>query len=362
MTKPDDHDHTAPSMTARNALVILAVIACGAAFKWLTAILTPLVLALFLMVMIDGLVRLIRRRVPSLPGWAATSLALTVFVGGFFGMAVYVAENASSFAVQMVDYTPRLNGLLKRLSDMVGLSTPATIDQLFRQLDPTQYLGDAASALQHFASDAVLVLIYLGFLIASRRGFAAKTESLFPSSKERADAVRVFLRIRDGIEGYLWIQTTTGLMIAAASWAIMAAIGLDQAFFWAFLIFVVSYVPIIGGAIAIMLPPLFALVQFPTLWPAIILLGALQAINFVVGNVILPRLQGDSLNIDPVVVLLALAFWGAIWGLPGMFLSTPLTVMAMVILAQFKGSHWIAVLLSSDGDPLGEDHTAITHP
>jgi AI-2 transport protein TqsA len=58
-----------------------------------------------------------------------------------------------------------------------------------------------------------------------------------------------------------------------------------------------------------------------------------------------------------VAVLLSLAFWGAIWGLPGMFLSTPLTVMAMVVLAQFPGSRWIAVLLSSDGEPLG-DHTA----
>jgi hypothetical protein len=51
------------------------------------------------------------------------------------------------------------------------------------------------------------------------------------------------------------------------------------------------------------------------------------------------------------MVLLSLAFWSAIWGLTGAFLSTPLTVMAMVILAQFDGSRWIAVILSSDGDP-----------
>jgi AI-2 transport protein TqsA len=62
-------------------------------------------------------------------------------------------------------------------------------------------------------------------------------------------------------------------------------------------------------------------------------------------------MQGRSLNIDPIVVLLALAFWGAIWGIAGMFLSTPLTVMAMVILAQFEGTRWVAVLLSADGDP-----------
>ena len=85
---------------------------------------------------------------------------------------------------------------------------------------------------------------------------------------------------------------------------------------------------------------------------------ALQVINFIDGNIVYPRMQGRSLNIDPVAILLSLAFWGAIWGLPGMFLSTPLTVMTMVVLAQFRSTRWIAVLLSSDGDPLGQRHSA----
>ena len=160
-----------------------------------------------------------------------------------------------------------------------------------------------------------------------------------------------FHRIRDGVEQYLWVQTITGLMIAGASWAVMLAIGLENALFWAFLIFIASYIPIVGGIVGVAAPPLFALVEFPTIWPALILLAVLQTIQFVVGNVIQPRMQGRSLNMDPVVVLLALAFWGAIWGLPGMFLSTPLTVMAMVILAQFDETRWISVLLSADGDP-----------
>jgi predicted PurR-regulated permease PerM len=71
----------------------------------------------------------------------------------------------------------------------------------------------------------------------------------------------------------------------------------------------------------------------------------------VIGNIVYPRMQGQSLNIDPVVVLLGLAFWGAVWGLAGAILSTPLTVAIMVILAQFDGTRWIAVILSSDGDP-----------
>ena len=76
---------------------------------------------------------------------------------------------------------------------------------------------------------------------------------------------------------------------------------------------------------------------------------------FLIGNILLPRLQGDSLNMDPLVVLMSLGFWGTIWGLPGMFLSTPLTVLSMVVLAQFEGSRWIAILLSADGNPMGAE-------
>ena len=108
-----------------------------------------------------------------------------------------------------------------------------------------------------------------------------------------------------------------------------------------------------GGLVAALLPPLFALVQFTTLWQPVALFAGLQVVFFVVGSILLPRMQRDGLNIDPVVVLLSLAFWGAIWGVPGMFLSTPLTVTGIIILAQFDTSRWLAILLSGDGAPQG---------
>ena len=65
-------------------------------------------------------------------------------------------------------------------------------------------------------------------------------------------------------------------------------------------------------------------------------------------------MQGDNQNIDPVVVLLSLALWGQLWGVVGMFLSTPLAVMAMAVLAEFRGSRWMAIMLSGDGEPYPE--------
>lgn len=341
----------AESSTVRASLVILAVIATGAALYWLRGILTPLALAVFLAVMVDGFARVIRSRLPWFGERAAMAMAIVVLLG-LFGVAGFViADNAASFIGQLNAFAPRLNALIAQVAGMAGVQVPPTLDELFAQINVSAYLADAARGLQGFASNAFFILVYLGFILASRRGFQRKVVGLFPHHTERNEAVDAFRRIRDGVERYLWVQTVTGLIIAVGSWIAMKVLGLQNATFWAFLIFMASYIPIIGGAVGILAPPIFAVIQFDSFWPAIILLGVLQAIQFVVGNIIQPRMQGDSLNMDPIVVLLSLAFWGVIWGMTGMFLSTPLTVMAMVILAQFKGGRWLAVLLSADGQP-----------
>ncbi len=338
--------------TARNALVIIAVVVAGAAFLWLRGILTPLALALFLMVMIDGFARVLHEKL-KFATQAALPVAILLSIVLLGLTAFVVADNAGGFAQELVGYGPRLNGIIAKAATSFGVTAPPTLDELVRKLNPESYLGTIADSLKGFATTAILVLIYLGFLLASRQGFERKSHHLFPGAESRAEAAQMFQRISDGIERYLWIQTVTCGMIAIASWVIMAILGLDNALFWAFLIFIVGFIPIIGGAVGILVPPVFALVQFDGWWQAVALLAGLQAVNFFVGNIVYPRMQGRSLNIDPVVVLLSLAFWGGIWGFPGMFLSTPLTVTAMVILAQFPSSHWVAVLLSGDGDPFG---------
>jgi AI-2 transport protein TqsA len=339
------------SHTVRVSLVILAVIATGAALFWMRGILTPLALAVFLAVMIDGFARVLKVRLPVLGDKTALAMAIILLLLLFGVSVLVIADNASNFISQIIAYTPKLNNLIAQIAGLFGVDVPPTINELLTQLNPSAYLADVARGLQGFASDAFFVLIYLGFIIASRRGFQRKVVGLFPHHAERSEAMQAFRRIRDGVERYLWVQTVTGLIIAVGSWIAMISVGLDNPIFWAFLIFIASYIPVIGGAIGILAPPVFALIQFESFWPALILLGVLQAIQFVVGNIILPRMQGDSLNMDPIVVLLSLAFWGLIWGMTGMFLSTPLTVMAMVILAQFDGTRWLAVLLSSDGQP-----------
>ncbi len=337
----------------RNALVILAVIACGGALWLLGGILTPLALAMFLAIMVDSFARRLEQRWPKLPDSVSLAVAIALSLLIFGAAAYVVADNATSFVTKLVGYGPKLDGIIAQVAAFAGLEAPPPLTKLIAELNPAKYLGQFAQGLQGVLSDAVFVLIYLGFIIAAKRGFKRKIVALFPHNRERDEAIAVFNRIRYGVERYLWVQTVTGLMIAAASWVVMIVFRLENALFWAFLIFLASYIPIIGGFIGVVFPPVFGLIQFGTPIPALVLLGILWGIQFFVGNVIQPRMQGESLNIDPVVVLLALAVWGLLWGLPGMFLSTPLAVMAMIILAEFEGSRWIAILMSQNGDPRG---------
>jgi len=351
------------SQPARNqaagAQALIAVVVGGAALHWLAPMLTPLALAVFLMVMIDGLARALRHRITRLGPMAALAAAIVICIVGFAAVIFFVAENAATFVARLDAYEPKLDLLLANLSQAMRMGAPLTVAQLVARIDLASYLPVAAGGAQDVLVNGLFVLVYLGFLLASRHGFERKTVRLFHGREGRHSLVTVMTRVRDALERYVWIQTVCGGLIAVAAWALMLAIHLESAFFWAFLIFVIGYIPIIGAAIGIIAPVIFALVQFPTVWPGLILLASLLGFTFVVGNILMPRMQGRSLNLDPVIVLFSLAFWGALWGMVGMFLSTPLTVLTMVVLAQFESSRWIAVLLSAEGDP--DEHGAAEH-
>jgi len=173
---------------------------------------------------------------------------------------------------------------------------------------------------------------------------------------------------RVGIERYLWVQTLISAMITLLSYVSLLALGVENALFLSALIFVLNYIPTVGSIAAALVPPLFALVQpeVPAWVPGVapqgsyvysaIVFGVVSFWQFSIGNFIQPRMMGDSLNLSALVVLLALAIWGVLWGIPGMFLSAPLTVLMMILFAQSPATCWIAILLSADGNPKGKIH------
>ena len=142
------------------------------------------------------------------------------------------------------------------------------------------------------------------------------------------------------------VSISTGLM----SYFALIIIGVDFPVLWAFIIFLFNYIPYIGSLVATLLPAVFAIFQFNNGWYFVYVFLAIEAIQMLNGNYIEPRIMGKSLNLSPLVVVLSLTIWGAIWGVLGMILSVPIMSVLTIIMAQFPSTKNIAIFLSETGN------------
>jgi AI-2 transport protein TqsA len=342
-------------ISQRGALWIVATGVIAAGLYFLREPLTQFAMALMLWLAIDGLTDTIRKRLPFTPRWLALPIAIVLVLSLMALIIFVVIENIAEILGDLNQYEFRLNQVLSQLHQAVGGPGMApTVRDLVAQLNPTRLTTEIANSLQNFVSAAVFTLIFLAFLFPAAAVMSDKLDLIFRDKTRRAAAADVFARMRLSMERYLWVQTVMSLIITGLTYATLAIIGLEHALFWSFLIFFLNYIPTIGSIAAVVLTTAVALVQFPTLPPVFAVVAGVSVWQFVIGNFIQPRMTGDSLNLSAVVVLLALAIWGLVWGIVGAFLAAPMTVMIMIVLAQFPSTRWIAILLSADGKPTPE--------
>jgi AI-2 transport protein TqsA len=347
--RPSPPDRPTGSVALRNSTVFLALAAGGAIVLYLRGIITPLVIALFLLVLIDGFDRALARRLPALPSWLRSTVGVVLTVAGFALVMSIFAHDGPDFVAQIGVLAPKIDSLLGGLATALQAPAPKLGD-VFRVLTSAASLTHAFGAARGFVSETALVVIYLGFLLASRQAFGKKVRRMFTTPEGREHAGRVMTRVRRASEQYVWLQTLKAALVAATAFAIMRVMGMHNPLFLALILFLAAYVPIVGGIVGALLPSLIALGEFDGPFKPLLLFGLLGGTIFVIENIILPKLQSDRLNLDPVFILLSLGFWGALLGLAGALLSTPLTVVVMAIAAEFEGARWLAVLLSKDGE------------
>ena len=350
----------------RTCLLILTFIAGIACLYFMRDLITPFALAIFIWLIIDAFARWMDRLSSKIPYGLALTVAVLIVVAALVGIVIIIADTAADVAQQAPRYQERLAEIFAWVGEKSGQKdiSFSSLNDRFGLTEKVQAgLAGFASSVQGVVSNFMLIAIYVAFLFAAQSSFPKKMDDLFPDTKKRAQAQKVGTRIRKSIEKYLGVQTIISLMQTVVSYIAMTAVGLDNALFWALVIFILNYIPIVGGFAAIALPVMFALVQFDSLTPILILSGALFGAQFIIGNTIQPKMMGDSMNLSALVVVLSLTLWGGLWGGVGAFLSAPLTVIIMIILAQFPTTRWLAVLLSADGKPDdAEDETPEATP
>lgn len=342
-------------LSLRGALWIIAAGVLAAGLYFLRGPLTQFAMALLLWLAIDGLSESIDKRIPFAPRWLALPIALVLVLGLVALTGWVVVVNVGGMMEQSATYEHRLNEVLAQSYGALGIGgTAPTVASLAARIDPARIASEVGTGLQNLASDVIFILIYLGFLFPAAAGMSEKLDRIFTDPARREGARDVSRRIRESMERYLWTQTVVSVIITGLTYVTLVFIGLEHALFWSFVIFFLNFVPTIGSVLAVVLVSAVALAQFTDLTRVAAVFIGTTAWQFLIGNFVQPRMTGDSLNLSAVVVLLALAIWGAIWGMAGAFLAAPLTVMLMIVLAQFPSTRWIAILLSADGKPTPE--------
>lgn len=345
----------APGPVLAAAWLVVAI-AIGALLVLGSDILVPLAIAILLWNLINALatwyVRTAQFLTPFhflLPRGLALALgALTVALLVWLGVQL-VADNVGRLAEDTPAVRDTLRQGLPLLAERLGVPLPAPVDELYAQIPFGNLLAQTAASLTQVAGSAGLILVYILFLLIEQRSFEHKLHRLLPDPVHAARARNVLHEIERRIETYLRIKTLMSVLTGGCSYAVLAFFGVDYAGFWALLIFLLNYIPNIGSILGVVFPTLLALVQFDDLFRTLVMAGLLASLQVVIGNLLEPKLMGQRLNLSPLVIIVSLAFWGSVWGVAGLFLSVPLTMMIAIACAQVRTLRPVAIMLSVDG-------------
>lgn len=315
-------------------------------------ILLPLVVALiiwFLIKAVRDFVAGLSIGNKQLPTWLRTTLIFVLI----FGVLSVVGKLLSSNIVKMIEVLPsyeqNINKLISNINSQFNIDLNVLLKDYAGGIDITDLLRNVLNSISDLLGNAFLVIIYVIFLLIEERAFPQKIGAIFSLPETHQKVSDLLNKLNTSINSYILIKTTVSLITGILSFIALRIIGIDFAFFWAFVIFLLNYIPTIGSLIATLFPALAAILQMGELTPSLYVLASVGAIQVIMGNVVEPKLMGSNLNISVLVVVLALILWGSIWGIIGMILCIPITVILIKVFALFDKTRSIAILLSGDG-------------
>lgn len=336
---------------------VAAFVVVVAGLKAAEALLVPIMFALFVAVLTAPVVQgLMRKRVPAviaIPVVVSLLLVVLLLFGGLLGRSL------NDFVATIPSYQSRLETLLAgAVSSLAERGVELSKETVLSAIDPGAAMGVISGALTQVASllsDTMLVLLTVIFLLFEVTELPRKYR--LAVGDPDADLSR-FTDIVADVKHYIVLKTYislgTGVVVAVALWLL----GIDFPVLWGIVAFVLNYVPNVGSIVAALPPVLLATVQYG-LGRAALVAAAFITINLLIGNLLEPKLLGARLGLSTLVVFVSLVLWGWLWGIPGMLLSVPLTMVGKLLLHHSETWRWLAQLMeplpvgpaSPDGRP-----------
>ncbi len=315
--------------------------------------LLPIVMATFIWFIIREIRSIIRRigfiknNVP----FSLQTLIAGILLISFIWLSIeIIITNINDLSQNADKYDQNLIKLADAINKKYDIDIDHSLSNLTETVNFSTVFNSTFSVLSGFLSSLAITIVYVIFMFLEEHSSIKKLDALYPDPARKKHMEKLLDNINLSIGKYLSIKTFTSFLTALLSYVALLIIGIDGAPFWAFLIFIMNFIPNIGSLIATAFPTLFALVQYGDPSIVVTVFLVITVIQLIVGNGIEPKLMGNTLNLSPLTVLIALALWGTIWGITGMLLSVPITVVMVIIFAEFAETKPIAIMLSEDGN------------
>jgi len=352
------------------SLVVLAVLASVFALQWGQAVFIPLMLSLLLTYALSPLVELLHRW--KLPRWIGAGLILM----GLFGGLGWTGYSLSGSATQLLDSLPvaaqKLGQAMRR--DRGASATPLdNVQQAAAQLEKAaeensarvasrkgvarviierpgfnvrDYLVSGTVGLLSAMGQLTLVAFLTYFALCSGDTFRRKLIKITGSSLQKKKVtVHVLDDITRNIERYLLVQILVSAIVGVTTGLAFWAIGMENAAVWGIIAAVTNLIPYIGSVIVLAAAGLVAFLQFNSLQMGVVVAGMSLGIHTIVGNLLMPWLTSRTSRMNPVAVFVGVIFWGWLWGIWGLLLGIPITMVIKSICDRVEDLQPIGELL-----------------
>lgn len=316
-------------------LVILAITAMTAALIYTKAALVPLVFSIFIYAIASPGVDYFQRKL-KLSKWLAIGLTIVLFLLISTLLIFFIISSIDSFLSGASAYEDRIQETFSWVINKLGEHGISTDKKELRdkitKLPLFSWVQSFTGSLFGLVGNISLVIIFVLFLLAGQ-GSGSISSPLVDE-------------IFSKISRYVAIKFLNSFLTGVLVFAILAIAGVELAFMFGVITVILNFIPSIGSIIATLVPLPVILLQFgfgPQFLIVLILTGAVQ---FVVGNVLEPKMMGENMDLHPVTVLVFLIFWGLVWGVPGMFLATPITAILKIVCSKIETTKTFAELLA----------------
>ncbi len=331
-------------------LSIIAISIIGFILLELKAVLLPFVIAVLLSIIFSPIVTTLKKR--NIPTVLSLVIVLITFALVLFLVGLLIYSSTESFVNEVPKYEQRMTRIIDSVVQSVN-RTAAELDFDLEQVHWSQafQLSSLAGALTsgvgsflNFLTNLFLVLLFMLFILAGSGDLGNKIRHAFPD-RRAAQLAGMIANIESRVRQYLFTKTVVSAATALASFFVLWILGVDFPLVWAFLTFLLHYIPNIGSIIAIILPCALAFLQFDSAGPSLAALVLLSIVQLTMGNIVEPKLMAFQLDLSPLMVLVSLIFWGWLWGAWGMILSVPIMATLKIVFENLESFRPLAVIM-----------------